>query len=76
MAIQEPPRAHHDPAVGPDIISVQNRSNSASWGKGLIQTLSDWFPELRRLQGRMERAQKLSYEEAEALGVEIGESEG
>lgn len=58
------------PNVNPDMISIQNRSNPASWGMGLIQTISNWFPELRRLQGRMERAQKLEYSEAEALSIE------
>lgn len=42
-----------------DIISPDNKSNRGSWGIGLIQTWMNWFPELRNLQGRMERALKL-----------------
>lgn len=45
--------------VAPDVISPDNKSNPASWGLGLIQTWTNWFPELRNLQGRMERALKL-----------------
>jgi hypothetical protein len=47
-----------------DNVSAQNKSNPASFGPGLIQTLTDWLPELRHLQGRMERQLKLSFEEA------------
>ena len=43
----------------PGVISPDNRSNPASWGAGLIQTWTNWFPELRHLQGRMERSLKL-----------------
>lgn len=45
--------------VSQDFISPDNRSNPASWGIGLIETWTNWFPELRNLQGRMERALKL-----------------
>jgi hypothetical protein len=50
--------------VSTDFISPDNKRNTASWGLGLIQTWTNWFPELRHLQGRMERAQKLGAAEA------------
>jgi hypothetical protein len=53
-----------------DIVSAQNKSNPASFGPGLIQTLTDWLPELRRLQGRMERQLKLPFEEASKVYLE------
>ena len=48
-----------DESTSAKLISAENRSNLASLGLGLIQTWSNWFPELRHLQGRMERALKL-----------------
>jgi hypothetical protein len=53
-----------------DVVSAQNKSNPASFGPGLIQTLTDWLPELRRLQGRMERQLKLPFEEAGKVYLE------
>lgn len=47
-----------------DLISAQNKSNPSSYGAGLISTLSNWLPELRRYEGRMERAMKLDYHAA------------
>lgn len=44
-----------------DLVSAQNKSNPSSYGEGLISTLTAWLPELRRFQGRMERALKLDY---------------
>jgi hypothetical protein len=52
------------------LVSVQNQSNTASYGAGLIQTITNWLPELRRFQGRMERTLKLSHEDAAATYVE------
>ncbi|KIW67299.1 hypothetical protein PV04_06563 [Phialophora macrospora] len=52
------------------LVSIQNQSNTASYGAGLIQTITDWLPELRRFQGRMERSLKLSHDEASASYVE------
>lgn len=49
-----------------NFISPENKENKASHGLGLIQTLMNWFPELRHLQGRLERLQTLSQEEAGA----------
>lgn len=49
-----------------DLVSRQNQSNTASYGAGLVETITNWFPELRRFQGRMERPLKLSYEDAAA----------
>lgn len=46
------------------LVSVQNKSNTASYGAGLIETITNWLPELRRLQGRMERQLKLSHDDA------------
>lgn len=46
-----------------NFISQESRNNKASHGMGLIQTLMNWFPELRHLQGRLERLQKLGREE-------------
>jgi len=43
-----------------ELVSKENRNNPASYGTGLVQTICDWFPELRHLQGQMERLQKLS----------------
>lgn len=48
-----------DPDSPETVISKENRHNSASYGLGLIQTLCNWFPELRHLQGRLERLQTL-----------------
>lgn len=53
-----------------DLVSTKNQSNTASYGAGLVQTLGNWFPELRRFQGRMEKSLKLSHEEASASYVE------
>ncbi|OAL33463.1 hypothetical protein AYO20_07319 [Fonsecaea nubica] len=52
------------------LVSVQNQSNTASYGAGLIETITNWLPELRRFQGRMERSLKLSHEDASASYVE------
>jgi len=61
--------ATSDASTNPDIISTQNKSNPASWGKGLIETMCTWFPELRRLQVRMERLQRLAFDEADKLCI-------
>ncbi len=53
-----------------ELVSVQNQSNTESYGAGLIQTITNWLPELRRFQGKMERALKLSHEEASTSYVE------
>jgi hypothetical protein len=53
-----------------DVISCQNRSDPASFGPGLIQTLTSWLPELRHGQGRMERQLKLSFKEAPQIYFE------
>lgn len=53
-----------------ELVSIQNQSNTASYGAGLIETLTNWLPELRRFQGRMERALKLNHEEASRAYVE------
>ena len=53
-----------------DLISPQNKANPSSYGAGLIETLSNWLPELRRYQSRMERALKLDYHNAAAAYVE------
>jgi len=49
-----------DPNTPEEFVSQENRNNPASYGVGLIETICNWFPELRHLQGRMERLQKLS----------------
>lgn len=46
------------------LVSTKNQSNTASYGAGLVQTITNWLPELRRFQGRMDRALKLTHEEA------------
>lgn len=51
-------------------VPALNKSNLASSGSVLIQTLIDWLPELRHLQGRMERQLKLPVEEARKLYFE------
>ncbi len=53
-----------------DLVSTQNQSNTASYGTGLVETLTNWLPELRRFQGRMERPLKMSHEDASASYVE------
>ncbi|KAK5052702.1 hypothetical protein LTR84_002568 [Exophiala bonariae] len=53
-----------------ELVSTQNRSNTASYGSGLVETLTNWLPELRRFQGRMERALKLNHEDASRAYVE------
>lgn len=53
-----------------DLVSTQNQSNTASYGAGLVVTLTNWLPELRRFQGRMERPLKLSHEDAARSYVE------
>lgn len=53
-----------------ELVSIQNQSNTASYGAGLVETLTNWLPELRRFQGRMERALKLNHEEASRAYVE------
>lgn len=52
------------------LVSVQNQSNTASYGAGLVETITNWLPELRRFQGRMERPLKLSHQDAAASYVE------
>ncbi|EXJ90641.1 hypothetical protein A1O1_03745 [Capronia coronata CBS 617.96] len=52
------------------LVSTQNRSNTASYGAGLVETITNWLPELRRFQGRMERPLKMSYQDAAASYVE------
>lgn len=53
-----------------DLISAQNKSTPSSYGAGLLATLCNWLPELRRHQARMERALKLEYPAAAAAYVE------
>lgn len=53
-----------DPTTPDDVVSQENRLNPSSWGMGLIQTLCNWFPEMRHLQGRLERLQNLDLEGA------------
>ncbi|KIW20016.1 hypothetical protein PV08_00591 [Exophiala spinifera] len=53
-----------------DLVSTQNQNNSASYGAGLIVTLTNWLPELRRFEGRMEKQLKSSHENAAATYVE------
>ena len=53
-----------------DLVSVQNQSNTASYGSGLVETITNWLPELRRFQGRMERALKPAYDDAAQAYVE------
>lgn len=57
-------------AEAEDLVSAQNKSNPASYGAGFVQTLTAWLPELRRFQGRMERALKLDYNAASDAFVE------
>lgn len=60
-----------DPNTPAESVSEENRSNKASFGLGLVQTLCNWFPELRHLQGRLERLQTLptQREASEKCGV-------
>ncbi|KAL2443897.1 hypothetical protein ABEF95_013880 [Exophiala dermatitidis] len=52
------------------LVSTKNRSNTASYGAGLVETITNWLPELRRFQGRMERPLKQTYQDAAASYVE------
>ncbi|EXJ81110.1 hypothetical protein A1O3_07398 [Capronia epimyces CBS 606.96] len=52
------------------LVSTQNRGNTASYGVGLVETITNWLPELRGFQGRMERPLKLSHPDAAASYVE------
>ena len=47
-----------------NLVSTSTKSNTSSYGPGLIQTLTNWMPELRRFQGKMERQLKLQRPEA------------
>ena len=47
-----------------NVDSAQGGPDPASFGSGLVQTLTNWLPELRHLQGRMERQLKPSFLEA------------
>ncbi|ETN46666.1 uncharacterized protein HMPREF1541_00852 [Cyphellophora europaea CBS 101466] len=49
----------------PELLAPSQKANTATYGPGLIRTLTDWLPELRRMQGRMERQLKLSGDEAQ-----------
>ena len=51
-------------------MSAENKANPRSWGFGLIKTWTDWFPELRHLQGRMERAQREDLDGTKKLCVD------
>ncbi|KAL6244438.1 hypothetical protein RBB50_008680 [Rhinocladiella similis] len=53
-----------------ELVSTQNQHNNASYGAGLIVTLTNWLPELRRFEGRMEKQLKLSHVDAAANYVE------
>jgi len=53
-----------------ELVSIQNQNNTASYGRGLVETMTNWLPELRRFQGRMERSLKLSHEDASSSYVE------
>ena len=57
-------KEHSDKDLTSDLVSPSNKANTASYGPGLIQTLTNWLPELRRFQGRMERQLKLSPDDA------------
>ncbi|RMZ90898.1 hypothetical protein DV736_g1867, partial [Chaetothyriales sp. CBS 134916] len=64
LAFGEDSNGNHDQENFPDFGSAQNKSNTASYGIGLVQTLFNWLPELRRIQGKMERQLKLTPKEA------------
>ncbi len=44
--------------------SAGTKPSIATYGQGLLDTLCNWLPELRHLQGRMERQLKLTSEDA------------
>lgn len=48
---------HHDSSAG-------TKRSTANYGQGLLDTLCNWLPELRHLQGRIERQLKLSAADA------------
>jgi hypothetical protein len=64
LALGKGHEEHHE------LVSTQNQSNTASYGAGLVETLTNWLPELQRAQGRMERPLKLSHEDASKSYVE------
>lgn len=47
-----------------NFVSAQSQLSSTSFGHSLVQILTEWLPELRRLQGLIERQLKISFEEA------------
>jgi hypothetical protein len=44
--------------------STSIKRSAATYGQGLLNTLCNWLPELRHLQGRMERQLKLTSQDA------------
>jgi hypothetical protein len=48
-------------------VSAGAKRSTATYGQGLLDTINNWLPELRHLQGRMERQLKLSGEDAGKL---------
>ena len=61
-----------DPNTPSSMISEWNRHNQAALGSGLIQTICNWFPELRHLQGRLDRIQRLKTQEEISEKCNIG----
>lgn len=55
-----------NPDIYSTTIAPEHKTNPASYGFGLIQTLCNWFPELRHLQGRFERVQRYDMQETQA----------
>ena len=57
-------KEHPGGDLAADLVSESSKANTASYGPGLIQTITNWLPELRRFQGKMERQLKLPNEDA------------
>jgi hypothetical protein len=47
-----------------DFVPTQNQPSPTPFGHSLVQTLTEWLPELHPLQGRIERQLKMPFEEA------------
>jgi hypothetical protein len=49
-----------------DLATIRNMQSLGSYGAGLVETMTNWMPGLRRSSGTMNRAVKMGFEEASA----------
>lgn len=48
----------------PSLASVHNMQSLGSYGAGLVETITNWMPGLRRISGHMNRGVKMSFSES------------